>query len=211
MLIYKNFQPKVSVLIPTYNRNTLLARAINSVLAQTYNNIELIIIDDGSNDSTFQTVISYQDKFDNIRYLRHSNRKLPLTLNAGILASAGDYITFLGSDDEYKSNHLQIRMEILENDTSIDVLHGGVEIIGDPYVKDKNDLTRKIHLSDCIIGGTFFGKKNVFLEMDGFKNISYSEDSDFFERASLKFKFVKISSPTYIYYRNLPDSICNNI
>lgn len=211
MLIYKDFIPKISVLIPTYNRNLLLSRAINSVLAQTYQNFELVIIDDGSTDDTFETVISYQAKNENIRYLRHSNRKLPLTLNAGILAAAGEFITFLGSDDEYKPNHLQIRIKMLERDNSIDVIYGGVEIIGDPYVKDKNNLEKKIHLSECIIGGTFFGKKRVFVESNGFNNISYSEDSDFFERASQKFKFVKISNPTYIYYRNIPDSICNNI
>jgi len=211
MIIYKDFSPKISVLIPSYNREEILKRAVESVLNQTFKNFELIIIDDGSTDNTSSMIWEYQKQLANIRYLRHSNRKLPLTLNAGIQASASEYITFLGSDDEYRSNHLKTRLEIMENDKSVDVLYGGVEIIGNPFVKDKNDLSKNIHLSECIIGGTFFGKRNVFLNMEGFNDIEYSEDSDFFERASRKFKFVKTDAPTYVYYRDLPDSICNTI
>lgn len=209
--LYKEFNPKVSIIIPTFNREKLLKRAIDSVINQTYKLFEILIIDDGSTDSTFNLIKTYQNQFENIRYLRHSNRKLPLTLNAGIISAAGEYLTFLGSDDEYKSNHLVIRINILENDSSVDLLYGGVEIIGDPFVKDKNDLSRLIHLSDCVIGGTFFGRKKVFIDIDGFKNIPYSEDSEFFERVSQKFNIRKIKDETYIYYRDTIDSICNNI
>jgi glycosyltransferase involved in cell wall biosynthesis len=211
MIIYQDFSPKISVLIPTYNRKGILKRAVESVLKQTFKNFELIIIDDGSTDNTSSVIWEYQKQFENIRYLRHSNRKLPLTLNAGIQASVSEYITFLGSDDEYRINHLETRWEIIENNKSIDVLYGGVEIIGNPFVKDKNDLSKEIHLSECIIGGTFFGKRKVFIETNGFNNLDYSEDSEFYERASEKFRFVKTNIPTYVYYRDLPDSICNNI
>lgn len=211
MIIYKDFSPIISVLIPTYNREQILKRAVESVLNQTFKNFELLIIDDGSSDNTSSLIWEYQKQFPNIRYLRHSNRKLPLTLNAGIQAAVSEYITFLGSDDEYKNNHLELRLKIMLEDKSIDILHGGVEIIGNPFVKDKNDLSKNILLSECIIGGTFFGKRKVFLNMNGFNAIDYSEDSEFYDRASAKFKFVKIDNPTYIYYRNFPDSICNNI
>lgn len=209
--LYNEYNPKVSVIIPTYNRLKLLKRAIDSVLNQTFVLFEVLVVDDGSTDSTFNMIREYEENHTNIRYMRHSNRRLPLSLNAGILASAGEYVTFLGSDDEYKPEHLEIRVKILENNIDIDMLYGGVEIIGDPFVKDKNDLSKRIHLSDCVIGGTFFGKKNVFIAMEGFKNISYSEDSEFFERAAKKFNFVKIKDETYIYYRDTTDSICNNI
>lgn len=210
MKLYKNFTPLVSVILPTFNREKLLKRAIDSVINQTYNFWELIIADDGSEDNTFEIIKKYQKHFQNIKYFRHSNRKLPLTLNAGIQASMGDYLTFLGSDDEYKKDHIQLRVEEIMNE-NIDFIHGGVEIIGDPYVKDKNDKSKMIHLNDCTIGGTFFAKKEVFVNLNGFKDIEYSEDSEFFERVLSKYKIKKVNYPTYIYYRDTPDSICNNI
>lgn len=194
-----------------YNRGSFLKRSIESLLKQSFNEWELIIVDDGSNDNTFEIADYYIGRYHNIRYIKHSNRKLPLTRNAGIQASAGEYVTFLDTDDEYKPDHLLLRYEFMINNPDVDLIHGGVEIIGNPYVKDKYDLTKDIHLDECTIGGTFFGKRKVFEELNGFSDIPYSEDSEFCERASAKFKIVKVNYPTYIYYRDTADGICNNI
>lgn len=211
MQVYIQHKPLVSVIMATFNREKLIQRAIKSVLNQSFKLWELIIVDDGSTDKTFEIVNSFLLENENIIYLKHSNRKQPLSLNSGILLSTGKYICFLDSDDEYKSTYIEERFNYLESNNEIDLLNGGVEIIGYPFVKDKNDLTREIHLSECVIGGTFFGKKNVFIELDGFLNLNYSADSDFYERAIKKFNVRKVDFPTYIYYRNSDDSICNNI
>ena len=197
--------------MPTFNRESYMRRSINSVINQTVDSWELIIVDDGSTDLSFEIVNEYVLRFENIRYLKHSNRKTPLATNAGLLAACGEYIAFLGSDDEIKPDHLKLRIEFMKQNPEIDFIHGGVEIIGDPYVKDKNDLTKQIHLSECAVGGTFYGKRNVFLELNGFKNLRYSDDSDFLERAEKKYKIAKVDFPTYIYYRDTPDSICTTI
>jgi len=209
--VYKGNRPLVSIVMPTFNRESYLNRSISSVLKQTYSDWELVIVDDGSTDNTFQLVNRFISKYENIRYVKHSNRKSPLTTNAGILASCGDYITFLGSDDEYKEEHIKLRIDFMLATPDIDMIHGGVEIVGHPYVKDKNDLSKEIHISECVVGGTFFGKRSIFFELDGFKNLIYSDDSDFFERAEKKFKIAKVDYPTYIYYRDTPDSICTTI
>lgn len=211
MQVYITFEPIVSIILPTYNRERLLVRAINSVLNQTIQNWELIIVDDGSTDKTFDVINSYLQKQENIRYIKHSNRRPPLSQNVGIISSVGKYISFLGSDDEYKPTYLEERINFLQAHSDVDLIHGGVEIIGHPFVKDKNDLSKEIHLSECVIGGTFFGKRKVFLELDGFRNLKYSDDSDFFERAIQKFKIEKVDFPTYVYYRDTPDSICSTI
>ncbi len=195
----------------TYNRAELLERSIESLLAQYYKKWELIIIDDGSEDSSFDTVNSYIKKYQNIRYIKHSNRKLALTRNVGILNSIGEYITFLDSDDKFKKDHLSLRIEYMQSQPDIDLIYGGIEIIGNPYVKDKNDLSKMIHLSDCIIGATLFGKRRVFYELEGFQNLLYSEDSDFFERAKNKFNTNRIDYPSYIYFRDTLNSICSTI
>lgn len=211
MQVYKEYKPIVSVVMPTYNRAQYLKRSINSVLNQTFTDWELIVVDDGSSDDTFRIVDEYIAGRENIRYMKHSNRRTPLTTNIGMLASSGEYLAFLGSDDEYKPDYLKQRVDFLSAHSDIDFIHGGVEVIGHPYVKDKNDLALEIHLSECAIGGTFFGKRKVFFELDGFKNLIYSEDSDFLERAMKKFKIAKVDFPTYIYHRDTPDSICTTI
>ena len=211
MKIYTEFEPVVSIIMPTYNRAGYIERAIKSVLNQTFLKWELIIVDDGSADNTFNLVDPFIAKNENIRYIKHSNRKTPLATNAGLLASCGEFISFLGSDDEYKPEFLHQRVDFMHNHPEVDFIHGGVEVIGPPYVKDKNDYTKKIHLSDCAIGGTFFGKRKVFFELDGFNNLIYSDDSDFLERVQKKFNILKVDFPTYVYYRDTPDSICSTI
>ena len=211
MQVYKTLKPLMSVVMPTFNRASYLRRSINSVLKQSFTDWELLIVDDGSSDGTFNIVNEYISRFENIRYLKHSNRKQALSTNVGVLASCGEYLAFIGSDDEYKPDHLKLRVEFMKKNPAIDFIYGGIEIIGSPYVKDKNDLTKKIHLSQCAIGGTFFGKRKIFLELGGFRDLYYSDDSDFFERVQKEFQIAQVDFPTYIYYRDTPDSICTTI
>ena len=100
---------------------------------------------------------------------------------------------------------------MIEENSEVDILHGGVEIIGDPYVKDKNDFSKKVHLSECTIGATLFAQKGVFINLGGFSDLPYSDDSEFMERAIKVYRIMKAQSKSYIYYRDTPDSICNNI
>ncbi|MCZ7603394.1 MAG: glycosyltransferase family 2 protein [Melioribacteraceae bacterium] len=211
MQLYKNFTPSVSVIVPTYNREKLLPRALDSILKQTLHNWECIIVDDGSTDNTFQVVNNYLEKDHRFRYMKHANKKPPLTFNTGIQASIGRFVTFLGSDDEYKPEHLQLRYDFMINNSEIDLIQGGVDIIGHPYVKDMNDFSKEIHISECKVGGTFFGKREVFLELEGFRDLHYADDADFWKRAEKKFNVKDVDFPTYIYYRDTPDSICSNI
>lgn len=210
--LYKGKNPAVSVIMATFNRAGYLNRSINSYLSQTFKDSELVIVDDGSNDDTFVIANKFIKKSTQIRYLKHTNRKLSLSRNAGIRASAGRYIAFLDSDDEYLPTFLEDRYVFMESQPQIDLLEGGITVVGDPFIKDKNDLSKKIHLSDCIVGATFFGRRRVFFKTGGFdKRVAYSEDSDFWERASLHFKMKKFDRPGYIYYRNTPGSISNSV
>ena len=211
MSLYKSKSKTVSIVLPTYNRANLIGRGIDSIINQSYKNWELIIVDYGSTYNTKEILKPYLDTIKNIKYHFHSNRGVAITMNMGIKLSTGDYITFLGSDDEYMNNHLDLRVKYFESHLKVDVLHSTAKIIGDEFVKDKNDLSKKIHLNECILGGTLFGKRKVYEKLGGFKKLSYSPESEFVERAKKRFDLVKINEPTYIYYRDTPDSICNNI
>jgi len=211
METYTANSPEISVILPTYNRASLILRAVNSVFKQTFRNWELIIVDDGSDDNTFGLLDKIVLSNENVKYIKHKNRKLPLSLNTGILISSGRYLAFIGSDDEYLPEHLFLRYDYMKKNPDIDLIHGGVKIIGDTFVKDFNDVTKKIHLDECVIGGTFFGKREVFVQLKGFSNIPYGEDYELTLRAANKFKIMKVNFPTYIYYRDTEGSICNTI
>lgn len=197
--------------MPIYNRELYLKRAIESVIKQTYSNWELIAIDDGSSDYSPFIVEEYAFLSEKIKLIIQKHSNLPAAKNNGIRNSGGQLITFLDSDDEYKENHIQLRVEYLLNNPGIDLIHGGVEIIGIAFVPDKNDPHKMIHLSECAIGATFFGKRKVFIESGGFRDIFYSEDSEFLERVIEKFSVRKVDFPTYVYHREVEDSITERI
>ena len=106
--------PLVSVIIPTYNRAHFLERAINSVLGQTFTDFELIVADDGSNDSTPDVLKKFQDRLIGI-HQEHAG--VSAARNAGIQHSIGRLLAFLDSDDEWYPDKLnrQVRMHNEEN------------------------------------------------------------------------------------------------
>ena len=201
--------PKVSVIMAVYNRASLLSRSINSLIHQTFEDWELVAVDDGSTDNSLEILKEFEAKNKKIKVYWHSNRKLPLTRNKGISESKGAFITFLDSDDEIEFDHLDKHYNFMINNPNIDLIHGSAKIIGDEYVRDKYDSKKLIHLSECVIGGTFFGKRKVFNKLNGFRNIEYSEDSEFLERAGKIFNIQKVNFNTYKYYRDTLNSITN--
>ena len=195
-----------------YNTDfSYIKRAIDSVLLQDFQDFELIIIDDGSHSSNRESLLQYAQKNeDKIVYIRHSNRGQSESINRGVLNSIGEFITILDGDDEYKSNHLSSCLrEIKEEDLICSTTETIVDTNDDYYVPDKNDLTKLIHLDETVLFGTLFGRKKVFLSIK-FKN-GFAADADFFERAKSQFRVKKVDLRTYIYHRNIPNSICSTI
>ena len=194
--------PEISIVICTYNRAQYLAKGINSVINQTFQDWELIIVDDGSQDNTFEVVNPYVQKFNNIRYFKHQNKKQCYAKNVGIQASFGKYITFLDSDDAYQKNHLESRLQYMKAYPEIDLIQGGFATEEEIWVADYYQPEKKINLRECVVCPTFFGKRHVFFELQGFKHMPYGEDTDLWERAEKIFKTQQITEPqTYLYTR----------
>jgi glycosyltransferase involved in cell wall biosynthesis len=206
--IDSNPAPQISIILPTYNRWRLTVKAIDSVVAQTFQDWELLIIDDGSNDGTYGFVNIQVERDRRIRYHWARNRGLAMARNIGLLMSRGKYITFLDSDDEYLPDHLKIRAEYLAAHPEVELLHGGVEIIGPELVADKHDPSRMIPISECVIGGTFVIRRDLAERLQGFRDITYGDDADFFERAEEAGAIIhRIDVPTYRYNRMEFDSL----
>ena len=203
-------QPYFSIILPTYERAQLVARAITSVLQQSFQDWELLIIDDGSHDGTFDYVDSYVKRDERIRYHYANNRGLAVARNWGLMMGQGKYFTFLDSDDEYRPNHLKLRAQYLSGHPEVELLHGGVEVIGPETVADKFDPSRQIPIADCVVGGTFVIRRDLAERLHGFRDIIYGDDNDFFHRAEQAQAAIhKIDIPTYRYYRTEFDSLCS--
>jgi glycosyltransferase involved in cell wall biosynthesis len=194
-------QPDVSIVVPTYNRRELLPRAIDSVLAQTIQRWELIVVDDGSTDGTASVVEPYLAD-ERIRLLRHSNRGPGLSRNAGIQISTGEFTTFLDSDDRYRRKHLEVRLAYLRAHPETEMIQGGFAVIGDDQVLDYSRPGHRISLQNCVVGATFFGRRDAFFALGGFSQDRVFEDTQLWRRAEQQLRVETPPLPrTYLYIR----------
>ena len=199
---------KVSVLMAVYDTHLFyVKRAIDSVLKQDFQDFELIVIDDGSCFEKSEAILGYVAKHENkIAYIRHSNRGQAQSINRGILISSGDFITVIDGDDEYKPHHLSSCLREINNfDLIASTVDAVVETEDDYFVIDRHDHQNLIHIDNCILFGTLFGRKSVFTNFK-FKD-GYAADADFYHNAETVFRVNKVNLRTYIYYRNMPNSI----
>src|SRR4030043_1751206 len=104
--------PKVSVIIPTFNRAGMVVEAIESVLKQTYADFEIIVVDDGSRDNTREAVAGLKDP--HIKYIYQENQGVSGAMNTGILASRAEYIVWLASDNMMLDGSLQKCVDFME-------------------------------------------------------------------------------------------------
>ena len=123
--------PRVSVIIPTRNRAVLLPRAVNSVLAQTYADFELLIVDDCSTDDTPAVIAAFADP--RVRALRHdANRGQSAAVNTGLANARGEFVAFLDDDDEFTPDSLAARVAALEAaPPEVGLVYGWIDVIDD--------------------------------------------------------------------------------
>lgn len=128
---------KVSIIIPVYNVENELAECIESVLNQTYKNIEVILVNDGSTDNSFQIVTEYANMDSRILVINQKNQGPAAARNNGLKASNGDYITFVDSDDWIESCFIEKMMKLI-HETNADLVECGYK-----EIKDKDDINFK--------------------------------------------------------------------
>ena len=118
--------PKVSVILPSYNGARFVRKAIDSVLAQTYGDYEVIVVDDGSTDNTYEVLASYAST---IHYIRQENQERAVARNNGVAASKGEYIAFLDSDDLLLPHKLAAQVAVLDAQPSVGLVASGYQYI----------------------------------------------------------------------------------
>lgn len=132
--------PFFSIIIPTYNRKNKLNIPIQSIINQSFKNWELLIIDDGSTDTTKELVASFNQ--NNIQYFYQNNQGKSVARNLGISKAKGQYICFQDSDDEYLPNHLQVLYDYInENEEKVNLVRTGIMIYENGKLKKKSTIT----------------------------------------------------------------------
>lgn len=193
-----NMGPEVSVVIATYRRPQLLARAITSVLAQTMNDLEVIVVDDEPSDKTQAVAASFSE--ERVRYLRHEhNRGLPAARNTGIRAARGRYIAFLDDDDQWISTKLERQLKLIEGHDA--VLTAAYSIDGRVEKKFSGQRVTE----DDLRRGNFFDPSSLLVRADLIRSLMFDEslrvgeDWDAFIRIAQRGRIAYIEEPLIVY------------
>jgi glycosyltransferase involved in cell wall biosynthesis len=129
-----NLPPKVSVFIPNYNYASYLPKCLDSILAQTYQDFEIVIVDDGSTDNSHNLLMEYQHRFpQNIHYFwhpGHSNKGVAATSNLAMMKAQGEYLAWTGSDDVWYPEKLSLQVDQLERDPRLGMVYSYADFIG---------------------------------------------------------------------------------
>lgn len=204
----KIHQALVSIILPTYNRSNLLPYAINSILTQTYQNIELIVIDDNSQDKTNEIVHSFNDP--RIKYLKNdSNLKLPRTLNRGFSIAKGDYLTWTSDDNLFSVQAIEKMVDTLKKPDN-DFVYADYFLFSDQDSNGHPLNPIPIKQADILqleksnhIGACFMYSRRLYEHIGDYDpSLFLVEDYDFFIRASKQYHFVHLSEALYYFRRD---------
>ena len=197
--------PLVSVIIPTYNRAGFVSQTLQSVLDQTYERMEIVVVDDGSIDNTREVLREYQDK---IKYIYQERSERSKARNEGFRHSQGDYIAFLDSDDVWLPTKIQKQVQILNEKPDVGLVYVGVQFIdteGNPYDEDvswdkptREELYEDLMTHNIVTGTTSSAMiRRTCLEKVGLfdESMNTCEDLDLYRRIARYYGFHKIDLP----------------
>ena len=193
---------QVSVVMPVYNRENYVGAAIESILNQTYRDLELIIIDDSSTDRSIEIIEEYKEIDRRIRvYRQQRNSGIPTVRNQGLELSTGKYIAFMDSDDVSLPTRIEKQVTFLENHTDIGVCGSWVKIMGKkPFVVWKypimhSDIYAKMLFSSAIANPTVMMRTSALHQHDLQYDVNARfglEDYDLWSRALPLIRFANI-------------------
>ncbi|AHM59903.1 family 2 glycosyl transferase [Flammeovirgaceae bacterium 311] len=225
ILMYQNGASKVSkqllvsIIMPAYNASNYIEKAINSVIYQSYTHWELIIINDGSTDTTRQCVLNYTDT--RIRYHEQANRGVSAARNLGLSYATGNFICFLDADDEYPFDSILDRVSLFLEHPYLSFADGMVE------VRDRNldkVLYHKYHSwegqvfdqliqlnPDCFFGPSWMLKADIVNDISFKEGMTHGEDLLFYIEAARKGGYYKATNSCVLYYRKSSSSAMSNL
>lgn len=214
--------PTVTVILPTYNRSSFLKETIQSVLNQSHENLELIVVDDGSTDNSKEIVELIVDK--RVKYFYKKNGGVSSARNFGIDLAEGDFISFVDSDDLLDSNKLEAQLKAFASDDTIDAVYcltdvcdyvSGESLLNRESSKFSETLPEGSILIDLLSGRArpvfyvipMLFKRKVFDKLRFNETLKVFEDKDFVLRLCKDFKLFGLKDFLYIYRKHDGSSI----
>lgn len=201
--------PEVTVLLPVYNGEKYIHKSVESILNQTFTNFTLLIIDDGSTDSTKETLLQYKAKDSRINLISRPNRGLIATLNEGLRIADTKFIARMDADDISVPNRLKLQINFMKENSEISVCGSALKIIetGEikKYFSTSQDL-KAISLFQCPVAHpAVMFKRDDVLSVGGYSpSAIYAEDYDLWDRMIYNgFKFSNIDDIGLYYRLNL--------
>lgn len=209
---------KVSIIVPCYNGESYISRLFESIQNQTYSNIELILINDGSTDNTEKISLFYRDKFEqcgfDFIYIYQHNAGQAAALDAGLKVFTGDYLTWLDSDDFLDPQSIEKKVNFLESNKQYGFVRSDAYLydeknLYDPtgFISGKKDNRFKNEIfNDLVVGGTFCAcgcylvRADAFLDVNHNKSIYLSRGGQNFQMLlplASKYKCGYIDEPLY--------------
>jgi glycosyltransferase involved in cell wall biosynthesis len=187
--------PLVSVIIPVFNGERFLREAVESVLAQKYSPVEIIIVDDGSTDGTATVARSFPET---VRYLHQTNHGPAAARNRGIEQAQGNLIAFADTDDLWPSHKLELQLPYLIRDSKIDIVLGRIQqvLLSETQAKEIGDPAFSVNLGSAVIRKSCFERVGLFDE-----TMRYSEDVDWFMRAREGAAAIMTTDAVTLFYR----------
>ena len=217
--------PAVSVVIPLYNKGPYIARALTSVLAQTFQDFEVIVVDDGSTDDGAAVVSGFDDP--RIRLIQQENRGVSAARNRGIEAARAELVAFLDADDEWMAGHLEVLLRLRDNypeagaygtaylvkekDSTIQIPSFGVEMPQGPWEGLLPNYFKAAFPAPSPISSSVVAiPKCILNEMGGFNtNAWYGEDVDLWGRIALKYPIAFSWDGMAIYHQEASNRACD--
>ncbi len=215
-------KPLVSVEMAAYNAERFIGRAIDSVLAQTYKNIELLIIDDGSADGTADVVASYNDK--RIRYIRLPHKNCAAARNRAIAEAKGEYLLCVDSDDFIEAEYVEKIVACAERHPEVDYFYPRSLVPVDGRGIPTGEQWNYLDFSDSRILPAFLFEKgygpipnpgslkrrSLFERTGGYNDVDSVEDFVFLCRNALKIRFIRVDNHAGYFYTRLPSGTSHN-
>lgn len=208
---------RVSVVIATYNMAGFLLLALRSALAQTYRNIEVLVIDDGSTDGTAEVVAPFLADA-RVRYLTQANAGQAAAKNRGIRESTGEYVAFLDADDLWMPDKLEAQMPLFAASRAVGVVCSAFVYIdeeGNPLPHVPHELHRgrvsgPLLFSNFVGFGTSVVRRECFERLGAFdERLGMGIDYDLWLRFSTQYEFDYVDRPL-LYYREWPGQMSRN-
>lgn len=193
----------VSIVIPAYNAEKTVIETLESVVNQTYKNIEVIVVDDGSSDNTFNVIKEFAKAYGNMKVLSKNNEGLPATRNYGFQYVTGEYLVFLDADDLLDASYVSSCVEQYHNNSQLDIVYTQTQLFErETGLMESWDYSKESILwTNCFTATAMMKSENLKAIGLYDTNLKFAEDWEMWIRMTAHFDNVyKINKPLF-YYR----------